>query len=402
MVVNFVDLSNEADRRVYELLEQKFRLFDGVFGASDDVLGAIGSGVDFERRIADIYQRCRDTDTIRQGSEQLHLDLAGEIDEAMVKTRDLLLTHFDEQVLEKIRTASHETRDRRERLFMDLTRTELRGYADFDADNGFSLLALPSPQLQGQVPLGRYELPRRSGDAHIYRLGHPLGEYLLEQAKSRALTPARLVFDYDAYPHRLTTLEPWRGSRGTLIAELLTIDSLARREQRILVAAVTEDGHVLTEDDPKKLLRLPVGEHSPLESAPPVADALRADLAARRNRHTEQINRRNLTYFEQEVEKLDAWADDLKVGLEQEIREMDRQIQEVRRTAGTAPTLDEKLHWQKQQRELEQRRTKLRRELFDRQDEVEAGHNRLIDELEAQLTQASRLDLLFSVEWALR
>lgn len=45
----------EADARVYELLEQKFRLFDGVFGASDEVLGAIGSGVEFERRIADIY-----------------------------------------------------------------------------------------------------------------------------------------------------------------------------------------------------------------------------------------------------------------------------------------------------------------------------------------------------------
>lgn len=52
---NFVDRSNEADARVYELLDQKFQLFEGVFGASDEVLGAIGSGVDFERRIADIH-----------------------------------------------------------------------------------------------------------------------------------------------------------------------------------------------------------------------------------------------------------------------------------------------------------------------------------------------------------
>ncbi|HNL24307.1 MAG TPA: SNF2-related protein, partial [Pseudomonadales bacterium] len=52
VVVNFVDRSNEADARVYELLAQKFQLFEGVFGASDEVLGAIGSGVDFERRIA--------------------------------------------------------------------------------------------------------------------------------------------------------------------------------------------------------------------------------------------------------------------------------------------------------------------------------------------------------------
>ena len=56
VVVNFIDRSNAADRRVYELLAQKFQLFEGVFGASDEVLGTIGSGVDFERRIADIYQ----------------------------------------------------------------------------------------------------------------------------------------------------------------------------------------------------------------------------------------------------------------------------------------------------------------------------------------------------------
>ena len=59
VVVNFLNRENEADKRVYELLDQKFKLFDGVFGASDEVLGAVESGVDFERRIAEIYQTCR-------------------------------------------------------------------------------------------------------------------------------------------------------------------------------------------------------------------------------------------------------------------------------------------------------------------------------------------------------
>lgn len=60
VVVNFIDRTNPADQRVYDLLAEKFHLFEGVFGASDEVLGAIGNGVDFERRIADIYQQCRD------------------------------------------------------------------------------------------------------------------------------------------------------------------------------------------------------------------------------------------------------------------------------------------------------------------------------------------------------
>ena len=59
VVVNFINKGNRADERVFELLSQKFQLFEGVFGASDEVLGSIESGVDIERRIHDIYQRCR-------------------------------------------------------------------------------------------------------------------------------------------------------------------------------------------------------------------------------------------------------------------------------------------------------------------------------------------------------
>lgn len=48
VVVNFINKNNAADQRVYELLSEKFKLFSGVFGASDEVLGTIESG-DFER-----------------------------------------------------------------------------------------------------------------------------------------------------------------------------------------------------------------------------------------------------------------------------------------------------------------------------------------------------------------
>ena len=190
VVVNFVDFSNEADKRVYELLAEKFQLFEGVFGASDEVLGTIGSGVDFERRIAEIYQNCRNPDDIKASFKQLQLDLSGEIDEAMVKTRQLLLENFDEEVQEKLRIRdrdSREMRSRYERMLMDLTRAELGDYATFDND-GFTLHQLP-PVSGGEeeITLGRYELPRRSGDAHLYRVNHPLALWITERAKARAL-----------------------------------------------------------------------------------------------------------------------------------------------------------------------------------------------------------------------
>lgn len=51
-----------------------------------------------------------------------------------------------------------------------------------------------------------------------------------------------------------STLEPLRGSRGTLVVELLDIDSLGGRQQHLVVAAVTDDGQALPENDPEKLL----------------------------------------------------------------------------------------------------------------------------------------------------
>jgi len=405
VVVNFVDLSNEADKRVYELLSQKFQLFEGVFGASDEVLGAIGSGVDFERRIAGIYQNCREPEEIKSSFEQLQLDLSGEINEAMVKTRQVLLENFDEEVQEKLRMRADDSRNARnrfERMLMDLTRAELVHCAAFD-DDGFDLRHIPTgiehSDLAG-IELGRYELPRRSGDAHLYRINHPLAQWGIEQAKARALDGARLVFDYNAYGSKISTLEAYRGKAGWLTVKLVTVETLGNQEQHLLVAAGTTDGIVLAEEDPEKLLRLPATtQPAGLFNAPDAA--LLADVEARKTALLRDVNERNLGYFEQEVQKLDAWADDLKLGLEQEIKEIDREIKEVRRIAATSPTLEEKLSWQKKQRELEAKRSKLRRELFARQDEVEAQRNDLISQLEVQLQQQVEERTLFTVEWEL-
>jgi hypothetical protein len=75
VVVNFLNKNNAADQRVYELLAEKFKLFSGVFGASDEVLGAIESGVEFEKRIVSIYQNCRSTDEIEQEFERLRTEM---------------------------------------------------------------------------------------------------------------------------------------------------------------------------------------------------------------------------------------------------------------------------------------------------------------------------------------
>jgi hypothetical protein len=405
VVVNFVDRTNEADARVYELLAEKFQLFEGVFGASDEVLGAIGSGVDFERRIADIYQNCRAPQEIKTSFEQLQLDLKGEIDEAMVKTRQILLENFDEEVQDKLRLRAEDSRSARgrfEQMLMALTQAELADCAHFDAE-GFDLHRTPDGVLNAE--LGRYELPRRTGEAHIYKLDHPLAEWAIDRAKARQLTHGQLQFDYSAYGNTISSLKPFRGQGGWLTVKLVTVHALGTMEQRLVVAAATHAGQALPVDVPEKLLRLPAQTHTSAALTASLFDAanqaLDASLQERQNDFLSDVNRRNLGHFEKEVEKLDAWADDLKLGLEQEIKAIDLAIKEVRRTAATAATLEDKLTHQKHQRTLEAKRTQLRRELFTRQDDIEAQRNELIEGLEGQLGQQVEEQTLFSVEWSL-
>ena len=403
VVVNFIDHSNPADKRVYELLAQKFQLFEGVFGASDEVLGTIGSGVDFERRIAEIYQTCRNPQEIETSFQQLQLDLSGEINAAMLKTRQLLLENFDEAVQDKLKTrqtSSTSARSRYERLLMDLTQAELHGYAEFDND-GFTLAQTPPGVHPLDAPPGRYELPRRSGEAHLYRTGHPLAQALIDQAKARQLPLAKVRFSYDGYGAKVSTLQALRGQSGWLALSVLSVDALGTVEDYLLLAGTTQAGEALHEEDAEKLLRLPaLVLEDDLFMNPPCG--LDVELVRLEKQRIETVNTRNLGYFDAEVQKLDAWADDLKVGLENEVKELDREIKDVRRTATVAATLEEKLHWQKRQRELEDKRNQLRRRIFDRQDEIDGQRNKLIEALEARLDRKVQTTAVFTIQWNLQ
>jgi adenine-specific DNA-methyltransferase len=438
VVVNFLNRKNAADQRVYELLSEKFQLFEGVFGASDEVLGAIESGVDFEKRIAAIYQTCRKSDEIQSAFNQLQLELSLEISESMTRTRQKLLENFDDEVREKLKVRDEDSKaylNRFERLLMQLTRHELNGQAEFMGDASFSLKVQPFPEQAAVIPLGLYELPRRTGEAHLYRLNHPLAETLVAQAKGRELPPAEIHFDYGQHDGKITPLEPLIGKSGWLTLTLFSVESLDQAEDHLIFAATTEDGETLDEEVTARLLTLPAAS-PPLPQGDDRREKVRpgtgreAGLGHAGGRATQgavaedrgeggvtqhletitqqrqaviqrNISERNARFFEAEADKLDGWADDLKVGLEREIKELDRQIKEARRATTTALTLEEKLAGQKQIKALEAQRNQKRRSLFDAQDQVDRQRDELIEAIEGKLIQQSRTERLFHLRWRL-
>jgi superfamily II DNA or RNA helicase len=401
VVVNFLNGGNAADQRVFQLLSQKFRLFEGVFGASDEVLGALESGVDLEKRIAQVYQECRTPEEIQAAFDRLQAELDTQIDARMAETRRKLLENFDYEVHERLKIYKDQAcgvLSDRQRWLAALTHQELGGAVEFlDGGNRFRFSGLPSVD----APPGVYNLDWRDAESrseNFLRLEHPLAQTMVGAALARGLPPAGVRFSYGAFGQQIGLLRDKIGWTGWLEVSRLTVCSF-QTEEFILLAGATDDGEAPHEDFWKKLLLLPGSADQNGCGTPPAALAsVREQCVASR---LAEVAGRNSRYFDEQVAKLDRWAEDLKLGLEQEIKEVDRGIREARRQSGLAVRLEEKLEAQRAMRAFESARNKKRRELFDAQDRIDGQRDELISQIEQQMQQQQEIQPLFTIRWTL-
>ncbi len=108
VAINLLNTDNEADKRVYEILSRKFELFDGVFGASDVALGALESGLSFEKTVLDIYQKCNTANDFTAAFDKLNKQLDKSTSAQVTQLRNILLTESAEakgEALEKTKEA---------------------------------------------------------------------------------------------------------------------------------------------------------------------------------------------------------------------------------------------------------------------------------------------------------
>lgn len=403
VVINFLNENNAADQRVYELLNQKFSLFDGVFGASDDVLGSIESGVDFERRVLDIYQQCRTQKEIEQAFQKLQAELDETIQNRLQDTRKILLENFDEDVHALLRTNLTDAKERLDwfsQMFWQVTRHILHGKVDFNDHELTFDLAEPG---LNDFRAGRYHLiskiqPNISGE-FLYRLSHPLGEHVIQIAKESEAPLASVTFDISNHPVRIALVEKLKGKMGWLHLQQLVIDSF-EREEYLLFSAVDSKGNSLDQETCEKLFHCvgqAGGEASLLEEQRKrLDDEARRHVQATISRSLEENNR----HFNEARERLEKWAEDMVMASEKELKDTKQQINILNRQARLAATVEEQHTLQERIRELEKKKRRQRQEIFDLEDEIAQKRDDLISTLEKRMIQKTHIEPLFTIQWA--
>jgi superfamily II DNA/RNA helicase len=409
VVINFLNERNEADRRVLELLGEKFSLFNGVFGASDDVLGSIESGVDFEKRILAIYQECRTSEEIEAAFQKLQEEMDESIRARMDDTRRKLFERFDEDVHQRLRIKLADAKAQLDRVgqrFWSLTRFILDERARFDDDAlAFDLTRPPIPD----IAIGRYHLISKSQPEpgldrsdeqgrFLYRLSHPLGEKVIQSGKTLSTPSAAMTFDVTNHASRVHAVEALRGKAGYLILTCLQIESY-EREEYLLFSAFDDEGASLDQETMEKLF----GCSGRVDNNTQIPDAIGKRLDAEAQRHAKAAIslslEQNSAHFNQAREKLEKWADDMVLSAEKALADTKEQIKALRRQARLAVTLEEQHGIQAKIQKLERQQRRQRQEIFTVEDEIMGKRDSLIDQLERRLAQRTETETLFTIRW---
>jgi superfamily II DNA or RNA helicase len=303
LVLNFLNRQNAADARLYDLLSQKLALFDGVFGSSDEILGALGSGIDFEARVLDIYQSCRSGQEIDTAFAALRKDLDERIEARYAAARALLFEKFDGEVRGKLRVAEKVARE---------------AVAKREADEEALVRSVFE---EGEAPLPVPEPP--PGEARPKARRARLAKAAAEAVKTRPQEAVSLLeLDARALPPQLQELA---GCEGWWFAYKFGFDALAS-EDKVAHVILWADGdryRALPADASELFAQLPAREAKggPRGGAIPMGTVQEEALATLSARLLAEFAERAGASYDEQRERWDRSVEDGLVAPRRQVEE---------------------------------------------------------------------------------
>jgi hypothetical protein len=318
----------------------------------------------------------------------------------------------------------------------------LRDLAQFDS-NELALTVKHPPT--SDIPPGRYQLisaARTNGssdvveaDAHLLRLSSPLGQWLIQSAKSQTLlatvsgtadatfdgqspllavaethtntppainpeTKAEVVeFNVSKSERKISMLQDMIGQSGWLRVDKLTLTNDAT-EEYLLLTAVCDSNQNFDQEIADRLFDVPAHILGQCELTASVSDRLSADSNRLREATIARASENGNKRFKQAQSHVNQWAEDKITAAELQLDTLRRELRAARRQADLAETVSAQQEAQEEIRRLETQRRKARRQIDDVEEEVERERQKLIAQLRERCQQNMKHETLFTIKFA--
>lgn len=405
VVVNFNNQGNIAEQRILELLEQKYQLFKGTFGASNDVLGSIEDGLDFERRISDILNSCRSDDDIKLGFERLQEEYKDQIAKDQASTQSRIFDDLDPHVQDRFKSYQQQTQDafnRFEQLFMSLTRYELRNKAAFEDDGRVFRLEQSISKVQQGI---YYYKTDRVPHARQYKYISDLSDFVRDTAKKHDTPPAHLVFNIGSSVRASAGAKNLKGKQGILTVGEVTFPmsvkgAVDQSESYIVAAGRSNDGDDIDSETSLEILELATQsvEKCGVINVP---NSIKKSLDSEISSLHEGVKKRNSALYFDKKDIIEQEFRDKEAEFQIKIDKFDSQIKEKERLEKQAPSPSERLEISKEIQKLRLKHRELRQEQFTLEDSRNEDIDQKLKLVEQALDGEPRMCELFTITWSI-
>ncbi|OGL47173.1 MAG: hypothetical protein A2W05_09110 [Candidatus Schekmanbacteria bacterium RBG_16_38_10] len=385
IVANFLNTRNHADRRLLELLKTKLNLFDGLFGSSDEILGALESGIDFEKMILKIYQTCKTPEDIDAAFNKLQDTLENEISDQIVKLRSTLL-EFDDSV----RSLFKKTRFDTDNIL-----------SEFDKDMlTLCRLSLGNKLLDTQIE-GVYETEygekkhliafREIRENEIGKISraykeHPLISGIIEESLKIETNP---IPSYDfickATKGRFSQIEPFIGREGFIFLFKMRIKGIEEEDFLSPLTFVIKGKRFISLDLPtaNQLLTVETNHKGIYNALTPLSEE---ELLCHWNIWKKQVletyQKRNERLYDREIDRINRYYQDYALKVEDKINKLEKELAELNRRRDNSADLRERREFQKRIQKIDLDMDKLRLEQIKLKEEAFVKKQKELAELE--------------------
>jgi hypothetical protein len=329
----------------------------------------------------------------------------------MQSVRSTLLEKFDEEVRDKLKVHYDEARaylNAFEQKLWKTTQFFLKGYASF-SENEYAFTLKKNPFPDEHIYPGPYMILKADNDkkksdvivpddTNIYRIGHKLAQRILNSCKQYDTPISEVVFDYSNTNTKITVLEKYLGCTGWMKVVQLSIHSF-ENEDHLLLACIADNGDVIEKDIAERLFSLNATIQNPTELLPDILPLFKETLYQQQQNIVSSNAERNREFFDTEMDKLDQWAEDMKIGLEKEIKDLDAEIKLRKSEAKKMMNLEAKVKAQRLIKELEKKRSEKRKTLYAAQDDIDEKKDDLLSDIERRLKQHISETEIFNLKW---